>query len=283
MMIACLDLAAQTSPDVNFPVKTKPFHIGLSYFYMNLDMKVHDMSIASVWQGIDFGTNELTGEEIDQINSFTRRNSLLNGIIAEAGIQLFSSPENKWSADGSLMAGVGSSFTETYNETTDTNDMEIRTGFTRPVFGIGMNVCHRFSNTWGIMLKPMAMVTFGKSDEISDNVYHEVENFTGVREDQAFTVYGRISLMACYTTGNFMISAGPGFYYARTTHDYTITRTNNSNGEILLDELNTVLVPRSFLDGVANLEWNFTEPFSLHVQVSAGQDITAKAGIFYRF
>ena len=79
-------LFARAQQDVNGPEKKQQrFQIGVSYVFMDLDMKVHDMSISSVWQDVDFGTDELTDEEIDEINSIIDRTNTLNGLMLEYG------------------------------------------------------------------------------------------------------------------------------------------------------------------------------------------------------
>jgi hypothetical protein len=90
-------------------------------------------------------------------------------------------------------------------------------------------------------------------------------------------------VLGTFTHGNFKIAAGLGFYFTQSHHEYRIERTNNSTGEILLDEISTSLVPRSFIDGVAAIEWKFIDPFSLNVFVGVGKDIAARAGLYYNF
>lgn len=281
-MLMCFCVQAQTIE--NASVKNeKRFEIGLSWLYMNLDMKVHDLSLSSVWQGVDFGTDDLTAEEIDEINSIAERTTTLNGIMLEGGATLFGKPGSKWSADGSVMLGIAGSFTKTYNLKKDTNEMEVSSHLTEPCFGIGFSVIHHFNQTWGLLLKPLAIVTFGQSDEITDNMYPVVENFTESRKDKFVTAYGRLNILATYTVGKFRIAAGPGLYYAGSHHEYKVERTNNTTGDVLLDQISTSLVPRAFIDGVAALEWTFMDPLSLNVFVGAGRDITARAGLYYRF
>lgn len=278
----CFYLQAQESEGNSLKLE-KRFQIGLSYAYMNLDMKVHAMSISSIWQGVDFGTNELTDEEIDEINSFAERSVTLNGIMLEAGMTLFGNKGSKWNADGVLMLGMAKSYTQTHNQNTDTNELTLKSKFTEPCFGIGFNVAHRFNPKWGLLIKPLVVITFGKSDEIEDNMYPYVDNHSEVREDEFTTIYECINIQATFTAGDFRISAGPGFYYAHSYHNYRVERTNNSTGDILLDKIETRLVPRSFIDGVATIEWTILDPLSLNVSVGVGKDIAARAGLNYRF
>lgn len=263
--------------------KQQRFQIGVSYVFMDLDMKVHDMSISSVWQDVDFGTDELTDEEIDEINSIIDRTNTLNGLMLEAGMTLFQNPGSTWIVDGSLMLGIGNSRTKTFNNHTDTSEMVVRSNFSEPCLGLGFSIIHQFNTHWGMLIRPMAVVTFGSSDEIEDNMYPYVANFTETRDDKFVTFYERVNLMASYTAGKFKIALGPGLYFAQSHHNYKVERINNTNGDVLLDEISTDLVPRSFIDGVAAVEWNFAAPFTLNIFVGAGRDITARAGLYYKF
>lgn len=263
--------------------KQQRFQIGVSYVFMDLDMKVHDMSISSVWQGVDFGTDELTEEEIDEINSLIDRTNTLNGLMLDAGMTLYQNPGSTWVIDGSLMLGIGNSRTKTYNNHTDTSEMVVKSNFSDPCLGLGFNIIHQFNPQWGMLIRPMAVVTFGSSDEIEDNMYPYVANFTETREDKFVTAYERINLMATYTAGKFKIALGPGFYYAQSHHDYKVERINNTNGDILLDEISTDMVPRFFIDGVAAAEWTFYDNLSANIFVGAGKDLAARAGIYYKF
>ena len=127
------------------------------------------------------------------------------------------------------------------------------------------------------------MTTFGKSDEISDNLYPYVADHSEIREDKFYTIYERLNLLATFSAGKFRIAAGPGFYYAQSNHEYRVERTNNSTGDILLDKNSTRLVPRFFIDGGAGVEWKFTDALSLDVFAGIGRDIAVKAGVFYSF
>lgn len=281
-MLMFFYLHAQDSGN-NQDQKEKRFQVGLSYVYMDLDMKVRNMSISSVWQDVDFGTSELTDDEIDELNSLVDRTTKLNGLMLEAGATLCDKPGSKWLIDGSLMLGIGKSYSNTYNHSTDTNEMELNSKFTDPSFGIRFNILHQFNPKWGLLIRPIAVISFGASDDIEDNMYPYVDNFTETREDKFITAYERINIMATYTAGKFKISLGPGFYYALSHHNYKVERINNSNGDILRDEISSNLVPRSFIDGVAAIEWAFFDPFSLNVYVGVGKDISARGGLYYKF
>jgi hypothetical protein len=271
---------AEKDPAVKNPGR---FFAGLSYAYLDNEMKLSSLSIHSVWQEVDFGTDEFTPDELDEINSFAERQVTVNDVMLEAGMILFDKPDSKWSIDGSILLGLSKVNTETFNTNTDSLEIRVESGFSEPSFGVGFNVDYRFSLKWGLRIRPVAVVAFGKSDDITDNLYVKVDNYTEVRENMFTTVYERLSIMAAYTAGNFTIAAGPGFYYAHSHHEYTVERTNKSTGDVLLDEINSGLVPRSFVDGVVAAEWRFFDPLSLNVYVGVGKDIVAKAGLYYQF
>lgn len=160
-------------------------------------------------------------------------------------------------------------------------ELVVDNGFTDPCFGIGFNIEHQFNPQWGLLFRPLIVTTFGKSDKVQDAMYPYLENYTETREDKFFTIYERLNVLATFTAGKFRFAAGPGFYYCHSSHEYRVERINNSTGDVLLDEIHTNLVPRSFVDGMAAIEWRFFGPLSLNVSVGIGKDIAARAGLFY--
>jgi hypothetical protein len=277
-------LAAQAQSKEQKPEKkTRKFHVGLSYSYMNTDMKLNSLSIHSVWQGQDFGTNDLTDDEIDDINSFVTRTSKVNCISLEAGMVLLSKPDVKWFIEGSIVAGIANNYTRIYNEETGKEEQTFNSGYGKPLVGLNFDFSYHFTPHWGLSLRPILDYSWGTAKDIKDESYPPLENYTETRKDQFLYLYHRANLLATYTVKNFKISAGPGFYMLYATHKYTIERTNNEAGYVLMDEFNSSVVSTTDIDAVIGVEWRIIDALTLSAFGAFGNDLVIHGGLNYNF
>jgi hypothetical protein len=282
VLLGCLH--AQTQDKPNEPAKTgKRFFVGISYSYFDVDTKLSDLTLHSVWAGEDFGTLDLTSDEISEINSYAERNNRFNDINIEAGMKIFDRPGSKWRVSGVLSVGLAKFYSKVINTATDTVEYTFNSDFFKPTFGLGFKVSYLFNPHWGLSLRPLFVSTFGTITDIEDNVNPVPVNVTQTPKDQYYSFYERVSLTADFTTGPVTIAAGPGFYWANSRHKYTIDRTNDLNGETYLEEITTWTRSRAFFDGNIALDWRIIEPLTFYAMAGIGADLLVSTGLRFNF
>jgi hypothetical protein len=278
----CIGAYSQDSKD-DPPRSGIRFIAGISYSYMSADLQLAGLSKHSVWYGTDFGTYVLSDDEIKEVNDHIERNNAVNNVNLEFGMILFERPESKWKASAGVLAGIARSNAEIYNNLTDTSEYTLDSKFIKPCLGVEFDLVYAFDPHWELAIKPLFVSTFGETEEITDNINVVPEGFTMTTTDTYHSFYQRLSLMARYTTGNFSFSAGPGLYLVLSNHEYTIERVYASTGELLLDEINSRSINRSFIDASLSANWNITGPLSLYVFTGIGKDIIVNTGITVNF
>ena len=284
ILTALVCLSAQSQDQPKEPAAGgKKFTVGVSYSYMSLDMKLTDMSLHSVWAGQDMGTYDLSSAEIDDLNSFADRLSTMNSICVEAGMSFLNKPDSKWRLDGNLILGLADIQKNIYNNNSEKEEYNYKSGFSKPYLGIGFDISYQFNPKWGLEIKPLFNATMGKNSDITDNINLVPENFTQTLDDKYSSFYERLSLMGSFTTGNLKLSAGPGFYWVNANHEYIIEQTNMTNGDIIRDEINSKSVARGFIDGSIAVEWKITGPIMFSAIAGIGNDVFIKTGIHYNF
>lgn len=282
MVLLCLPAWAQNKPSENSKA-SKRFFVGLSYSYMNIDSKLTDLSLHSIWNGQDLGSQDLDQEEISEINSYVTRNNQLNSVALDFGMKILDKPGIKWKVEGALMVGLAKFCSKVENTTTGTNEYSFKSDFTKPEFGIGFTVGYQLTPHWGFSLRPLFASAFGKITNIEDQINLVPANVTQSGEDKFYSFYERVGLTADFTAGPVTISAGPGFYWFNSKHKYTLTRINNLNGEIYMDEITTWTKPRNFFDGNINITWRIIEPLTFYAMAGIGNDLIINSGIHFNF
>jgi hypothetical protein len=250
---------------------------------MSADLQLSSLSKHSIWYGNDFGTYDLNSEEIDEVNDQVDRNNTVNNVNLEFGMTLFGRPESKWKAGFTILAGLASANATIYNSITNTNEYRFDSKLIKPCLGLGVDVNYAFNDRWGLAIKPYFVCTFGKAEEITDNINSPPEGFTQSTTDTYRSFYERLSLMATFSPGHFVFSAGPGLYLLVSSHEYTIERVSSSNGDLLLDEIHSTSINRSFVDASVSARWNIAGPFSLYVFSGIGRDIIVNGGFKVTF
>lgn len=260
MLIIAIGVCLASHAQENSPGENKAgpvFTAGISYSYITADLQLSGLSNHSVWYGTDFGTYELSGEEIDDLNDHIDRNNTVNNVNVEFGITLFGRPESKWKAGVTFLAGLARTHATIYNSMTDTNEYLLDSKLIKPCLGLGFDINYAFNARLGVILKPYFVCTFGHSE--------------------------KLSLMAAFSTGHFVFSAGPGLYLLVSNHEYTIERVQTSSGDLLLDEINSRSINKSFIDASVSARWNIAGPFSLYVFSGIGRDIIVNGGLKVTF
>jgi len=278
----CSGAFAQNSKDG--PDKTgKRFFAGFSYSYLSVDMKLSALSLHSEWYGTDMGSHDLTGEEIDDINSIVDRNTRVNYLCIVAGMSFIHNPDSKWHFDGMLNLGIAGTQAEVHNTGTDSLEYTFHSDFSKPCIGLRFDVGYQFDDHCGLSLLPRILGSVSKVNEITDLVNPDPINFTSHKEDESWIIYLRNDLLASYTAGPITLYAGPGFYHCWSKHEYTRTYTNVENGDILIEKVNSTLVPRVFIDGSVAVEWRIIEALTLNAHAGIGRDLSLDAGIHFNF
>jgi hypothetical protein len=282
VILLCFNARSQEKKD--FETKNgKRYFVGLSYTYLNVDLKLAALSLHSYWYGEDLGTHVLTDAEINEINDVIDRNMKINNVNLEAGMAFLDNPDSKWHFNGKLFFGLAGSESETQNTATDSLEYSFDTRFTKPCTGLGFDVGYSFDQHWGLSIRPMIMGTIGKITHIIDNVNITPVNVTETREDQYFSLYEHMSLTADFTAGHFTISAGPGFYWINSRHKYTINRVNDLNGDIMIDDITSKTITRTFIDGSIAVEWRVIEPLTVYASAGISNDLLINTGIHFNF
>lgn len=280
--IVCIGAYSQGT--MNEPAKTgKRFFAGVSYMYLSAHQKLSALTLHSEWYGEDFGTHELTEDEIDEVNAVIDRNSRVHCMSLEAGMHFIQNEASGWTVDGKILLGLAGNQNEIQNNSTDTLEFSYKSGLTRPAFGLGLDIAYHLNDQWALSLKPFAMSTMGANTEIVDNLSPNPVNVTETSDDKYWMFYEHLSLTVDFAAGNFTFSAGPGFYWINLKHEYTITRTNDLNGDLLIDEITTKTFGESFIDANVAVEWKITEMLDFYAAAGIGADLMLNTGLHYNF
>jgi hypothetical protein len=263
--------------------KSPKFSVGVSYSYLSWDLRLAGLSEHSIWYGTDYGTNTLSRDQIKEVNDQIDRNNEVNNVNVEFGINLFDSPESGWKGRMTLLGGIARTNATMHNNVTDTNEYIFDSKLYKPCLGIGFDMEYAFDKRWGLAIKPYFVSTFGQTEKITDNINVVPEGFSQATSDTYRSFYQRLSLLATFSTGHFVFSAGPGLYLAVSHHEYVIQRVYISTGDRLLDEINSRSINRSFADASLSIRWKVAGPVSLYVFSGIGRDIIVNGGLVANF
>jgi len=261
----------------------KRVHIGLSYGYTETNMELLYMKELFTWNETTSEPRELTGEEIDNMNSRETFFRQFQGLTLEAGMVLLGKPESKWFIDGSILLGVASSKYQVNNNQIDTLNLENKSGFKSPTASVHFNITYKLSPHWGIAVAPHFSYAYGVDKEIQDNTYGHVENFIETRKSYYNYLYGRMNLYAVWMFKSVTIGVGPGFYLLYNTNDYRINRTNPTTGDNYTTQVITHLISKDFIDGDIHIEWKVIPSLAVKGFVGIGRDLTARGSISWYF
>lgn len=263
--------------------KSHNFFAGISYSYMNMDLKLSSLSNYSNWDGVNPETKDFTEDQINEINSFIKRTNQVNNLDVEFGMKLLDKPGSHWQIMGKLMGGIASTDLNLYNKNSESSEVRSQSGFSKPSFGIGFNFVYNFNFHWGLSLNPFFVGTAGNAKQIEDNINQDPVNFSVSRSDKFRTFYEHISLLARYRVGNFAFEAGPGFYWMNSYHKYIIERTNLTTGLLRIDETTSNAIPKSFIDGTVGAEWQIIDLLTVYAHAGIGSDLVIMTGIHFNF
>lgn len=280
VMAVSLSLSAQNhdTTETSSPGK---FFLGADYSFKDLQLKLVSMSNHSVWDGHDFGTDDLSQDEIDTLNSFVDYKDQFHAINISAGMVLLAKPTSPWYIDGRLILGLEKRKYSIINTNSDSTDMLIKSEDFSPWFGLGFNIRYQFNERWNLSLSPYTMFSSGTTDEVDDQLYPITEFMTESRENKFNLSCTHINLLASYTVKNFTFGLGPGFYLLYNKHEYTIERTNPEDGKVYEDIIKTSLKNETFINGNLDIRWKFTDHFMLYAAAGFSSDITVNAGVLY--
>jgi len=261
----------------------KRFFAGISYSYLSINMKLSALSLHSEWYGTDMGNHELTNGELDEVNSIIDRNTRVNYLSFNAGMSFINDPDSKWHFKGILNLGIAGTKAEVHNSGTDSLEYTFDSDMSKPCIGLGFDVGYRFDDHWGLSVFPRVLGSVSKVNEITDMVNPDPINFTSHKEDESWIIYFRSDVLASYTTGPVTLYLGPGFYYCWSKHEYSREYTHVETGDVLIEKVNSTLVPRTFIDGSLGVEWRVIEALTLNAHAGIGKDIIVDAGIHFNF
>jgi hypothetical protein len=282
-MLILVNLQVISQEKSSEPVKkSRKFYAGISYSYLNIDMKLNSLSNYSNWDGVS-ETKDFTKDQINEINSYVNRHNQVNNLNAEFGMNILDKPGSHWQIRGTVMGGIAKSELNLYNTSSESSEVKLNTSFSNPSFGIGFNFMYNFNSHWGLALNPFFMGILGTSKDIQDNINLDPVNFSVSRTDKFRTFYEHVSLLARYRVGRFAFEAGPGFYWINSWHKYTIERTNMSSGLQRIDETTSTAVPKSFFDGTVGAEWQIIDLLSVYAHAGIGSDLAVMTGIHFNF
>ncbi len=283
-LLILLAIVAKPQVAVTDPATAgKRFFIGFSYSYLSMDLKLSALSLHSIWYGTDMGTHELTKGELDDVNTIVDRITRVNYLSFNAGMSFIDNPDSKWHLNGIVNLGIAGTKAEVHNNGTDSLEYTFDSGFSKPCIGLGFDVGYRFDDRWGLSVLPRALGSVSKVNEITDMVNPDPINFTSQKEDESWIIYFRSDVLASYTTGPVTMYLGPGFYYCWSKHEYSREYTNVETGDVLVEKVNSTLVPRIFIDGSIAVEWKIIEALTLNAHAGISRDLTLDAGIHFNF
>ncbi len=263
--------------------KENRFFIGAGYSFLSTGMKLSGLTLQSTWYGQDLGSTELNSEEIKEINEFIERSSRINALTFHLGMVLLDKPESDMKINGSLFLGLAGNLTEVKNSNNGDQEYSFNSGFSKPCLGLGFDLSYRLTEHWALSLRPYVIGSMGKANDIQDSINPDPLNFIPDKQDKYQTIYARGSLFAEYTIGHLTIYAGPGFYYCWSKHEYRREYTSIESGEAIVEEITSVIVPVSFIDGSIAIAWKVSGPITLFAHAGLGSDVMIDGGIHYNF
>lgn len=276
----CINVKSQVlNPDTS---KTgKKFFIGLSYSYLDVDMKLLSMTKSSVWNNQDLGTKEVSPEDIDTINSYMDYNERINSIGLLAGIVMLNKTNSPWYVDGRIFIGMVYRKNTIRNRDSEIQNNEIQSEHYSPSFGMEFNFKYFITDRWGVALLLNSLYSSGKNSKIDENIYPVVEFMNENKGNRFLMSYSSSKLMGIYNAGDLTIEAGPGFYYFHNRNEYHIVRENTVNGANYEDTIETTLRSDMFIMGCLQVSWKAADHFLINAGAGISKDITINAGIFY--
>jgi hypothetical protein len=263
--------------------KSRKFHIGLDYSYMQTGLKLTYMTSQSLWNETDYGVNKMDQNVIDTINSLYRHSRNFSGLAVEFGMILLNKPEGKWLIDGKIILGLASTNYEITDTRTDHVSMKINSGFSMPSVGLGFLFRYSFTPHWGLGLSPLIAWSWGTARHVEDNTYPSIEYFTETRTNKFQYFYSRAGLLASYTIKGFTVSAGPGFYLLYNNNVYRIHRVSPTGSDILQTVIYSRLISESFIDGEVELSWRIIAPLTVSVDGAFGKDLIIHPAVRFNF
>ena len=277
-----MDLATVSAQEVQPQQPATPhqrFWAGVNYSYMHAEMKLFSCIEHSIWQGLDYGADTLTGDDISSINSIARFTSENHGLTMEAGMNILDRPVSKWHIDGKVLLGIMRTKYTTSNVNTNNEDLVTTSPFSRITTGLEFSFSYAFNARWGVSATPLLSYTWGTATLIDDQLKGPVSNFTDDRKEKSQTVMSHLALMASYRTGKFTFSAGPGFYLAYNYRDYIINMTNPATGSTYNTETRSVFYNKYFADASIHVEWRIMPTLGANLFMGIGRDIMITPGI----
>ena len=276
MILATTGAQAQESGSIQ---QKERFHLGINYTYFQTDMNLTRQSEHAIWQGLDYGVDTLSEDEINWINDAVKFQSRSNAICIEAGMNLVGNPDSKWYLGMRVLLGLEKTWYEARDKPSGNSDLSVRSDFNRPILGIGIMFRHVFNPHWDLALEPLATYSWGSTSDITDNLDLPVPVLEVDRKEQAKSLYSRITLLAGYRIRGFRISAGPGFYLVYNHRTYTINRTNPETGSTFLNEKTSTYWNHSFVDGSVRVSWRIIPLMEVYLAGGIGRDIYVHPGI----
>jgi len=179
------------------------------------------------------------------------------------------------------MIGLVKRTYKVFNKTTDKTDFQIRSEALTPDIGYTMDIIYRFNSFWGIRAIPYVVYSWGKSNEVDDNLHPVVPGMTETRTNKSNYLYARLNLIGTLTVKNFTVFAGPSLYLLRIWNKYEILRVDPADGKIYEDDIDSGLISPSFIDATITMEWRFLPWMSVNLTGAAGNDFLIRAGITY--
>lgn len=259
------------------------FFIGASYSYITMEMELRAMSLHSVWYGNDFGSYDLTGDEISAVNDHIDRESRVQVILASIGWRIIHNPETQWHLEGSVMAGIADNVTTVSNKSTGSRELKFNSGLSKPCLGFSFDFGYHFTPEWSLSMRPYLIGTMGKSSSVSDDLYPDPVNFLVEKEHTYRTLLGKVSLLAGFRAGPVSMYAGPGIYGIRSWHDYKRQYSEGDPGEVITEEMSSTLRPVSIIYGAVGAEWDITPMWTVKADADLGKDILISGGFQFNF
>ena len=263
--------------------KQSRFSLGLNYSFLQSRMMLFSRTESGIWQGLDYGTDTLTTEDIESVNSISRFSGLSNTVCLEAGMVFLDNPGGHWHISGKVLLGIARTTYETYDKVKGTTDLKVTSSFSRPCLGLEFLFRYAFNPHWGLALTPYVAYSWGSTTHIEDNLDATPLNLTINRKETSGSVYSHMAVMACYTIGNFTVSAGPGCYILFNQRTYTIDRTNPQTGSSFFNETKSVYLNKSVIDCSINLDWRIIPQLDLNLYCGIGEDILVHPGLRFLF
>lgn len=283
IVVFCFHFSLGQNSEETSPDKPDKFYIGFSYSFLDLDLKLHEMTLRSVWQEINYGAIELDKNEISELNSIIRYKNKFQDLCLEIGGIIVNKPGKKLKFNGNMMLGISRNAYSSSHKINGTTEIKAITEYSKPVVGIELTFNYMINDHWQLGIMPSLIYCWGKSSTIEDNLYPGIKSFTESRTHKFDYLYSRVTILAGYSLRNFTFSAGPGFYLVLMENDYRIYRFNPQNSASYEDTIHSHLYSKSFVDGCLMAEWRITGCLSMDILFAIGNDISVNPGIRYSF